>query len=270
LSHLSQLVETKSRRFSVVTVVLNDRAGLEETRHSLINQSCADYEWIVVDGLSHDGTFELLQSWRDANFAWVSEADRGLYDAMNKGLEMAHGEYVTFLNAGDVFASADVLARVAETLKREPCCDLLYGDAYEIGALGERLLKKARSIHMIRYGMFTHHQAMFYKRHFISDLRYTMNYRVAGDYEFTASLYQRGCRSHQVTFALCCFERGGFSDQHAKLGRKEILMVQKYILRIGPIRRAMNGAAFWMSWFFRSHFRSIYDSMRFKKVAISS
>jgi glycosyltransferase involved in cell wall biosynthesis len=100
-------------RFCIVTVVRNDLAGLQRTWASLEVQTCADFEWIVVDGASTDGTAEWLNALDDGRLSWTSEPDHGTYDAMNKGMSSTTGALVQFLNAGDVLASPEVLGLVS-------------------------------------------------------------------------------------------------------------------------------------------------------------
>lgn len=97
-------------RFSIVTINLNNRAGLEKTIQSVIKQECTDYEYIIIDGGSSDGSAEVIREYQGALSYWASERDTGIYNAMNKGLKQAHGEYVCFLNSGDCFYSSQVLA----------------------------------------------------------------------------------------------------------------------------------------------------------------
>ena len=100
--------------FSIITVVRNDLPGLEATARSLAMQKFADFEWIVIDGASTDGTQESKDQLVHRPHAFVSEPDKGLYDAMNKGLELASADWVQFLNAGDVLCASDTLQRVHE------------------------------------------------------------------------------------------------------------------------------------------------------------
>ena len=113
-------------KFSVVTVVLNDLEGLKKTRESLIGQDYQNFEWIVWDGESTDNTLHFLQSMQD-KVKWRSKKDSGIYDAMNQGVSMAGGDYVVFMNAGDVFFDKETLAKVAEVLAEcDQSADILY------------------------------------------------------------------------------------------------------------------------------------------------
>ena len=129
-------------RFSIVTVTRENLAGLKATWDSVCGQTGADFEWVVIDGASKDGSADWLAGLDRTSVRYVSAPDGGIYDAMNKGVAMAGGEYLLFLNAGDKLASPTVLRDVRERLgDRRP--DILYGDSFEAGPAGD-LLKPAR------------------------------------------------------------------------------------------------------------------------------
>jgi glycosyltransferase involved in cell wall biosynthesis len=117
--------------FSIVTITFQNMDGLRATVESVKSQSFADYEHIVIDGGSNDGSAEWLAA--NCGGAWLSEPDRGRYDAMNKGARMARGEYLWFMHAGDLFGDTDVLARVASVIEAEGRPDWLYGLARVVG-----------------------------------------------------------------------------------------------------------------------------------------
>jgi len=149
---------------SIITIVRNDSPGLSRTRASIAAQvGMSDFEWVVVDGASTDGTAQLALGLDEAYASSVSQPDKGIFDAMNKGLERAAGTFVVFLNAGDAFANAGVLARVSRDLSANTV-DFLYGDSLEAFA-GDRLRYKVAQGHgRVHYGMFACHQAMYYNK----------------------------------------------------------------------------------------------------------
>ena len=213
--------------FSIVTITYNHLTGLKHTAASLAGQSCDDYEWIVIDGGSPDGTRDYLQT---TKALWTSEPDSGIYDAMNKGLAKTSGEYILFLNAGDVLADPFVLETIKDTateLSTRP--DFIYGDALEqTGPNSTDLAYKAAQPYTeIKNGMFTHHQAMFYKRAHIDQERYSLQYPIAGDYEFTARTLGNTNKVLYCPLPVCIFERGGISQTHMKQGRQEQYRIRK-------------------------------------------
>lgn len=116
--------KTGKPRFSVITVCWNEADRIRETCASVCMQDFVDFEWVVVDGGSTDGTLAVLQEYEQRMACFISEPDDGIYNAMNKGLRHARGEYVVFMNGGDTFADSDVLSEVSKVQTK----DLIYGD----------------------------------------------------------------------------------------------------------------------------------------------
>ena len=116
---------------SIITINRNNAAGLEKTMRSVASQIGGDFEYVVIDGASTDGSVEVIHSC-EATFGermkWISEPDKGIYNAMNKGIGMATGDYLQFLNSGDTLVSDDVTKRMTEALKSKAYPSLLYGN----------------------------------------------------------------------------------------------------------------------------------------------
>lgn len=170
---------------SVITITYNAAGTIGVTMASVAEQTCRDYEHVVIDGASRDATLEIARSY--AGVRILSEPDEGLYDAMNKGLRMARGEYVLFLNSGDTFHSKDTL----EAYARRACLgdDIIYGDTVIVDSerrvLGprhytapERLTKES-----FAKGMLICHQAFMVRRSLAPD--YDLCYRFSADYDWT-------------------------------------------------------------------------------------
>lgn len=227
--------------FSIVTVTLNHLSGLKNTYDSLLAQNFSDYEWIVVDGSSTDGTIEYLDQ---TQAIYISEPDNGIYDAMNKAIAKASGQYIWFMNAGDLFADIDVLSDVLKFSD----ADFIYGDALE----NERY-KKARSHRSIECGMFTHHQAMIYKAELLKPLKYDLHYQIASDYDLTFRFLNHAKKVRYISKPLCVFEQGGISQTNVVKGRKEQFMIRKNN-NIGSLKNifiyAMQTAAYQLRRFF--------------------
>jgi putative colanic acid biosynthesis glycosyltransferase len=252
-------------QFSVITIALNNLSGFMETKASTEVQSFRDFQWIIIDGGSNDGTPELLRLLVHSNLAWVSEPDRGLYDAMNKGLNLANGRYIIFMNSGDRFADKDVLKRVDGLIAQTERPDFIFGDAFEENAKGQLLLKRAMPPREIRRGMFTHHQAMIYARKTIGEARYDLRFRVAADYHLTCRMFAKGIRTIRTDFPICVNKRAGFSEKNARIGRRENIAIQKEVLQVGLVRRAYNYASFVTCATLRTHMRGLYDRIRFRQ-----
>jgi len=212
--------------FSVITITRDNKIGLQKTAVSIQNQTYQNFEWIIIDGASTDGTQNDFSKYSLAKI--ISEPDNGIYDAMNKGIKLATGDYLIFMNGGDIFASSNVLEKISNVASTQP--DFIYGDSRE-----DNHDKRARSHQKINWGMFTHHQAMFYNRKGLSGLRYDVNYKIAADYDLTLRFLNSfpldGGRSgwgwkdnpkiSYIPTPICVFETGGVSQTNAKLGRDE-------------------------------------------------
>lgn len=206
--------------FSIITITRNNVTGLKKTSASLDMQNLRDFEWLVVDGASGDGTKKFLKS---TEAEWTSEPDKNLYDAMNKGIKRAKGTYILFLNAGDQLAHHDTL----EQVQKNAGADLIYGDSLEGKKIEQAKYKKARSWKAINRGLFTHHQAIFYKTALINDLRYDLSYKIAADYDFTRKFLLKTQSIKYIAKPLCLFEPGGISQQEVKKARKEQYEIRK-------------------------------------------
>lgn len=119
---------------SIITINYNNKAGLQKTIDSVISQTWKDFEWLVIDGGSSDGSRELIEQHQDAMAYWCSEPDRGIYHAMNKGIAKAHGEYLQFLNSGDYLADSIVLEKTFHFINHEP---LYVGNIYAESNIGK-------------------------------------------------------------------------------------------------------------------------------------
>jgi glycosyltransferase involved in cell wall biosynthesis len=175
---------------SVITVCRNDRERLLRTRASLESQTPAAHEWIIVDGASTDGTAEILRELDPEECRWISEPDTGIYDAMNKGLAMATGHRVWFMNAGDVFHDEQSLAAVAAA---DPATEICYGEAVVEDAAGKELGKRSEvTPHALpdpltkggfRMGMVVSHQA-FIPRREIAPMYLSDKYKFSADLDW--------------------------------------------------------------------------------------
>ena len=180
--------------FSIVTVVYNAETVLEGTARSLMEQTWRDIEWIVIDGASTDATLEVARRFLvEGRDLLVTEPDRGVYDAMNKGLRLAKGKIVQFLNAGDRLAHPDVLARVAPAFGEDT--DLVYGDTILELADGRvqtrRAFEPAKHLHR---RMPISHQSLFARRLLQLEHPFDLSFRISADYASFASMVGAGAR----------------------------------------------------------------------------
>lgn len=218
--------------FTIVTVTLNNYKGLLNTYDSITMQSSRDYQWVVIDGNSSDDTCKFLDSLKKggSQVKWISEDDSGIYNAMNKGVSLSDGDYVIFLNAGDVFADKNVLQNLSN-LDNFSNYDIIYGDSYE--KLNKRIFyKKARNYKFVWYGMFTHHQSILYRRKMLLSYPYSEDLVIASDYDTTAKLISLKFSCLYTNMAICIFTAGGLSSTSFSIGLKEQMYTRIKVLKL--------------------------------------
>lgn len=185
---------------SIITITFNAEKTLPATMKSVTEQTWTDYEHILVDGASEDDTLSIARKLGGRNLRILSERDNGLYDAMNKGLKMAHGKYVLFLNAGDSFSSAGTLATYAAASSNDP--DIIYSDTVIVDSdrkiLRPRHLSVPAKLTVDSFcdGMLICHQAFMVKRT-LAPL-YNTNYRFSADYDWTIRCIKHSRPEHCV------------------------------------------------------------------------
>lgn len=172
-------------KLSVITIVYNNVRHIERTMLSVINQTYANIEYILVDGFSTDGTLEIVQQYTSQIETLISEKDKGIYDAMNKGLAAATGDYVIFMNSGDEFYAPDTVAKVFATADD---ADIYYGETEMIdeagNSLGQRRHKAPEQFtwRHFNYGMSISHQAIYIKRSLTQP--YDVQYQLSADIDW--------------------------------------------------------------------------------------
>jgi len=179
-----------SPRVSIITVCYNNYSGLKRTMASVVRQNYANFEWIIVDGCSQDNTLELLDEIRQCDIVCkvLVEADNGIYDAMNKGIDLAQGDYCLFLNSGDYFYNSSVLADVQRFL----VADIIVGEMQEIHPLRPernriKSWEKRKLNRSFFYNRTLPHQATFIRRNLFSLYGpYETRFKIKGDHDFFA------------------------------------------------------------------------------------
>jgi len=197
---------------TIITICRNEADSIRQTIESVLSQTYEDFEYIVIDGASSDGTAEIIASYAERLAYWVSEKDSGIYAAMNKGIRKARGEYLLFLNGGDSLFSADVLSRVFNLGRSE---DILYGDMMKAKD-GEQYLSSLAGYSDKPFFLFTHtlpHQGSFIKSSLFETLGlYDESYRLMGDYEFfKRAIVTNRASSYYLGFVIGVFDYSGMS-----------------------------------------------------------
>ena len=167
--------------FSVITICYNVVNQIEETLKSVLSQTCDDYEYIVIDGASVDGTLDVLNKYKNRINKFISEKDNGIYSAMNKGLHLAIGNYTIFMNAGDYFYDNHVLDMVKKNMYENANFVAYYGDVIYKYDFGERYVKSF-NIGRIYRGMFCSHQSIFINTNVMKSIKFNEKYKYAADY----------------------------------------------------------------------------------------
>jgi len=202
-------VKNKQPLISIVTVVYNGEQFLEKTIQSVINQSYENIEYIIIDGGSTDGTVDTIKKYEKKIDYWVSEKDGGIYDAMNKGIMAAHGEWVSFMNGGDEFFNRQTIDNVFSAI--DESAGLIYGDT-EIHYKTFVRARKADGLKRIKERMPFGHQSMFVKTSVHKNNLYNTNYTICADYDFVCTLYQKNICFERVNLLISSCSTDGVSD----------------------------------------------------------
>lgn len=187
-------------RITVITVCYNAEESIERAIKSVVEQDYGDIEYIIIDGASTDHTIEIIRRYEKQISVFVSEPDAGIYDAMNKGIEQATGDYVYFLGADDWLVDSHVLTDVSEFIQRNPGYSLYMGDVI-LYHDKLRLIKKANinlTAEDIKHGHMCPHQGLFSKRSLFKQ-GFDTRYKIAADYEFVLRNIVKGmpfCMMH--------------------------------------------------------------------------
>ncbi len=220
-------------KFSIITVCYNRADTLADTLHSVASQTWQELEHIIIDGASTDGTQDIAKQLGSEKIRLVSESDRGIYDAMNKGLRLATGDIITFLNADDTYLHCDVIANVAQHMQ-EKRLDALFGDvAFFRPEQPAELIRRYNSGRFtpkrIAWGWMPAHPAMFLRREVYEKTGpFRTDYRIAGDFEFIArAFWPDKLRYWHLPEVLVKMRMGGISTG----GFRNTLLLNREVLR---------------------------------------
>ena len=175
---------------TIITVVLNGKNLLKQTIQSVLDQGFDNIEYIIVDGGSTDGTLEIIKKYDDQIAYWVSEPDKGIYDAMNKGIERATGEWINFMNAGDIFYESNTIKKIF--LHDYPGIDVIYGDHTIIYDEYNSKIWKAKDIDHLWKGMIFCHQSSFVRTDLMKKHKFQLDNKISADFNFLYTLYLKG------------------------------------------------------------------------------
>ncbi len=213
-------------KLSIITINYNNATGLQKTMQSVLSQTAIDFEYIVVDGASTDGSYELICQYAKMPmrmpFAWVSEKDNGIYHAMNKGIQLAKGEYVQFVNSGDCLVDNQVVAKMLHAM---PTCDIFIGQRISVRLDGKKRIEKNNkevSLFTFYKSGLQHPTAYIRRRLFDTYGLYDETLKIASDWKWF--LIVAGLHQAKVSFAaipVSYFDMSGISSTQLTLSDKE-------------------------------------------------
>ncbi|MDO3640621.1 glycosyltransferase family 2 protein [Mucilaginibacter sp. L3T2-6] len=227
---------TKSHpTLSVITVVYNNVKDIERTIKSTINQTYNNIEYIVIDGKSTDGTLQIIERYKDHIAQLVSEKDEGIYDAMNKGLKLATGDYVIFMNSGDEFFESTTVEKVFDTA---PDADIYYGETEMVNDARQSLGRRRHKIpekftwRSFKYGMSVSHQAIYIRRT-LTEL-YDRRYQLSADIDWILRAAKKAKTIVKVEGYVAKYLTGGMSKARHRQSLKERFNIMKRYYGLFP------------------------------------
>ncbi|RLD75618.1 MAG: glycosyltransferase [Bacteroidetes bacterium] len=217
---------------SIITVVYNSVGFIEKTIQSIINQSYPNIEYIVIDGGSNDGTIEILRKYNEYIYYWLSEKDTGLYDAMNKGMKNSLGDYLWFINSGDLPFDLSILDNVFRG--KQSFADVYYGETELIDPNGKTIgMRRHKVPKMLNWkilvkGMKVSHQSIIVKKD--KAITYNLEYKLSADFDWMIKVLKKAKSIENTGLILSKFMEGGLTKKNLIPGLKERfkIMVENY------------------------------------------
>lgn len=250
---------------SVITVVYNDKQHIEKTINNVLSQDYPFIEYIIIDGNSNDGTKEIITQY-SSKIIFISEPDSGIYNAMNKGIKLATGSYLIFMNSGDTFTNNTIISQVISYIKDvQKLPNIIYGNYREFYNGKFSPIIPARSYKKIWYGAFASHQSTFYNRDFLTEnkLIYDESYKIAADYKLNLEIVKYSKDNIlQIPICISDFDKNGVSSTNQSLGLTEANRARKEVLDMGLLKREsiiiLQICARWL----RTYCKGIYKLLR--------
>ena len=195
-------------KVTIITVSYNAKNDIERTIKSVLEQTLPNVEYIIMDGGSTDGTVDIIKKYGDKISYWISEPDNGIYDAMNKAIDLANGDWINFLNAGDTFVDNDTIANFVNQIAGDG--EIYYGSRY-LHRGKEQTLEEPADIDDFYQTMPFGHQAAFVKKTLLKKYKFDLSYKLSSDYDFFIKCYKNNCNFHNLNFPICHFSVDGLS-----------------------------------------------------------
>lgn len=216
--------------FSVITVCFNAEQEIRKTMDSVLGQGYTDYEYLIIDGASKDGTVSVAESYlprfeeKGIELRIISEPDRGVYDAMNKALKRARGRYINYMNAGDAFEDDSILKKTAEFLMKNDT-DVVYGN-YKKVYEGEETLYSIQPLECLKQYMIFCHQATFIRRNTLRKYPYSRRYGISADYDSFLRMYKDGKTFAYFPICMAKYDMSGISSRSTSTTFREIYQIR--------------------------------------------
>ncbi len=214
---------------SIITVVLNGEKNIEETMQSVFSQSYDNIEYIIIDGGSRDGTVDILKRHNNHIDTWITEPDKGVYDAMNKGISLSNGEIVYFLNCGDYLYRSDVIESIVGVFQQNNDADIIYGKVifYNPADGSELIVGRNVSLADLKKGKGICHQGLFMKSSVFQQLgNFNIEYSIASDFDLICRCFLHGCAAVYTDECISFYRLEGISSCPEKVASE----VRKIIL----------------------------------------
>lgn len=179
-------------KITIITICYNSKQFIKQTIESVLGQTYNNVEYIIIDGGSTDGTQDIISHYSNKLAYWCSEKDGGIYDAMNKGVKQASGNWISFMNSGDCFADNEVLHKLFIDIAALEQVKVLYGDVVSVSEFGEKYIKAGKA-NILKYDMPFCHQSVFVRSNIMHENPFDLQYKIAADYNlFNKLFYQYG------------------------------------------------------------------------------
>lgn len=237
--------------FSIVIVSLNTKNEFLKTLKSAEKQNYKNYEIVIVDGKSNDGTVDIIKKFKKKKTKFIIEKDKGIYDAMNKGVKISSGKWIIFLNSGDIFNDSNVLKKISQ--KKIENYDILFGNT----VIKNKYFKYSQKAQHFNYKtvlMPFCHQSSFVKRKLLLNFRFNLKYKISSDFNFFISSFYKNYSFLNLNLIISKVQSGGLSD----LNRKKV-----YQENIKILRQHRSDIRFFIKLYFYMSFDTLKNFVKF-------
>jgi glycosyltransferase involved in cell wall biosynthesis len=212
-------------KVSIITVCKNSQATIERTIISVLNQTYADIEYIIIDGMSDDHTMDIINKYKSHISKVIHEPDDGIYYAMNKGIEISTGDIIGIINSDDYYCDTEAIDKVV-TGFNDSNADIVYGGVYFVSGDGKKEKAPIHELDTFRYQMALLHPGMFVKKQCYQEIgNFNTKYRIAADYDFCLRLYLAHKEFMVLQDYIVCFTMEGVSNTNALSGDRERISI---------------------------------------------